>query len=379
MARARRGHDRARVLLARHRRPRLRPRLARPTAAGRALAAQEVASARARRGRRRAHAAASASRTASASPTSRSSTTVWQVTDDETLVAEGVVPLALAPGRSRELTIADRLTPADAGRRAAAAAQLPPRHGTRRWAKKGHEVAWEQIDVAAPSGRAAGSIQPTLDTLPDITEDETSVIVSGKRFRYRFDRKNGTLASMQVDGRELLASGPQPSLWRAPVWNETEAEWGSRPIVDQWRAAGLDRLRHTVSRFETARAGCRRADHGRIARPGRGRGRGLRESPRLHRLTRRRGPRRPRAPLQRVTAGLAAPRGPAAQRRPRPAPARAGTAADRSRPSPTARRAPRWASTRARSMTSTSRTSCRRTTATRPTCAGRRSPTARGA
>ncbi len=181
-------------------------------------------------------------------------TTVWQVTDDETLVAEGVVPLALAPGRSRELTVpigSHPLTPG-AERRLLLSFRLPRDTG---WAKKGHEVAWEQIEVAAPSGRAAGSIQPTLDTLPDITEDETSVIVSGKRFRYRFDRKNGTLASMQVEGRELLASGPQPSLWRAPVWNETEAEWGSRPIVDQWRAAGLDRLRHTVSRFETARTG----------------------------------------------------------------------------------------------------------------------------
>ena len=32
-------------------------------------------------------------------------TTVWQLTDDEKVLAEGTLPLALPPGRSREVVV----------------------------------------------------------------------------------------------------------------------------------------------------------------------------------------------------------------------------------------------------------------------------------
>jgi beta-galactosidase len=45
---------------------------------------------------------------------------------------------------------------------------------------------------------------------------------------------------------ELLKSGPVLNAWRAPTSNETERDWGRPPIADQWRKAGLDRLKNRV-------------------------------------------------------------------------------------------------------------------------------------
>ena len=178
-------------------------------------------------------------------------TTVWQLTDDEKAVAEGTLALALAPGRSREVTVpigSHTVTPG-AQRRLLVSFRLARDTA---WAMKGHEVAWEQFDVGQPS---LPLVPQSTSTPLSVTDEANAVVVAGQGFTYRFDRTLGTLASMQVDGHELLASGPRPSLWRAPVWNETETDWGGVPIVKQWRDAGLDRLQHTVSRVATSREG----------------------------------------------------------------------------------------------------------------------------
>ena len=179
-------------------------------------------------------------------------TTVWQLSEDDKVLGEGVLPLALAPGRSREVVvpIGAHTMPAPGSERRLLLSFRLSRDTA--WAKKGHEVAWEQIDL--PARPAVPAARPAEAPLT-VRDDAGALVVEGKGFAYRFDRKQGSLVSMLVDGRELLAAGPQPSVWRAPVWNETEADWGPAPIVEQWRDAGLDRLRHTVSRFDSAREG----------------------------------------------------------------------------------------------------------------------------
>ncbi|WP_248907382.1 beta-galactosidase small subunit [Halocatena marina] len=72
-----------------------------------------------------------------------------------------------------------------------------------------------------------------------------TITVSGSGFEYTFDKTSG-LTSMKHDGRELLVSGrgPRFNVWRTPISNEN-VSWGSAE-VEEWRAAGLDRLDHTV-------------------------------------------------------------------------------------------------------------------------------------
>ena len=175
--------------------------------------------------------------------------TSWQVSDDGRVVAEGQMPLALAPGQSRTMTVPMGVPPPAPGAERHLLVSVRLAHDTP-WAMAGHEVAWEQFEMGvlapAEAPRTAGGQALTW------REEGGAVIVEGKGFTYRFDRASGTLASMRIEGRELLAAGPQPSLWRAPTWNETEREWGGVPIVDQWRDAGLDRLQHRVSRMDVS-------------------------------------------------------------------------------------------------------------------------------
>jgi beta-galactosidase/beta-glucuronidase len=115
------------------------------------------------------------------------------------------------------------------------------------WAEAGHEVAWEQFQVAfdvpqAPSLRVAD--MPALE----MEETEVGVTVRGVDFRLVFDSQTGTLASWQHAGRELLARGPLLNAWRALTDND-RGGWRGRS-VDDWLAAGLDRLQHQVRAVE---------------------------------------------------------------------------------------------------------------------------------
>jgi beta-galactosidase len=80
-----------------------------------------------------------------------------------------------------------------------------------------------------------------------VRETAGFVSVSGEHFRYTFDRRMGTLASMVYNGEELLASGPKLDVWRAPLNNETDP-WGTQ-ISLQWRKTGLNRLESGVESF----------------------------------------------------------------------------------------------------------------------------------
>jgi beta-galactosidase len=179
-------------------------------------------------------------------------TTIWQFSADERVLSEGTLALSLPPGRSRDVIVPMGLHKSAPGAERRLLLSVRLSRDTA-WAKAGHEVAWEQIDVTPRSPTMA--VAATSAPLLSLRDEPGAVVIEGGGFTYRFDRTLGTLSSMLVDGRELLASGPRPSFWRAPVWNETEPDWGPAPVVRQWRETGLDRLRHTVSRFDTTREG----------------------------------------------------------------------------------------------------------------------------
>jgi beta-galactosidase/beta-glucuronidase len=117
------------------------------------------------------------------------------------------------------------------------------------WAEAGHEVAWEQFQVPfstpqAPVLRVAG--MPALE----MEETADGVTVRGADFGLVFDKRTGTLASWQHAGRDLLARGPLLNVWRAPTDNDRSG--GMVRAVEDWRAAGLDRLQHQVRGVEAS-------------------------------------------------------------------------------------------------------------------------------
>ena len=141
----------------------------------------------------------------------------------DTVALEGVPMIRLGPGSESMLNITFR-TREDA--------PLVP---------AGHVVAWNQLHIThtrPEEGPLPGRPLRTQDSRGDIQ-------VSGDDFTLRFDRGTGTLASMRLNGRELLLSGPAPNFWRAPTDNDYGSGFPVRSGV--WRFAGRPPGRHLDS------------------------------------------------------------------------------------------------------------------------------------
>ncbi|GAB3541100.1 beta-galactosidase, LacZ type [Spirosoma fluminis] len=108
------------------------------------------------------------------------------------------------------------------------------------WAPAAHEVASGQFPVRVTS--------PTLpvmgmNRIPVVkaTTSSTNVTVRGKDFALVFDKATGSLSQWIVRGKNLLAKGLQPSIWRVPTDNDEGG--GNRSFAARWRRAGLDTVK----------------------------------------------------------------------------------------------------------------------------------------
>ncbi|MBN1422192.1 MAG: DUF4981 domain-containing protein [Planctomycetes bacterium] len=177
----------------------------------------------------------------------------WTLSAEDRILEEGSLALATPPGTSEVVTIPfarpERLPRVEHR----LAVRFALRDATA-WAPAGHEVAWEQFPletatlVGPPPPRGSGDLT--------VREETREVIIDGAGFRYVFDKGTGTLASIRLgDGKEFLKAGPTFNAWRAPTANEEEREWGGAPIANEWRKAGLDRLRMDVRDISVNAAG----------------------------------------------------------------------------------------------------------------------------
>jgi len=102
----------------------------------------------------------------------------------------------------------------------------------------GWVVARNQFVVNDYSARITGKLKAA-----GTEETETSVIVSGRRFKAVFDKQTGLLTSYRVDGTEYIenGAGPRPFFWRAPIDNDYGARLPKR--LSAWREASYRELR----------------------------------------------------------------------------------------------------------------------------------------
>jgi beta-galactosidase len=189
----------------------------------------------------------------------------WQLTADGVVLQEGHLDVEVPPleGRTIRIPFDPPETEAGARYRLGLIFTLP---ADTAWAARGHEVAWEQLDLPFAAGEP-----PTLDleAMPplEVEEIEGRMVVRGRGFAYGFDRDAGGLSSITVDGVELLEQGPRANVWRAPLANERDA-WGlhrgrlsthregmGNDIANGWRSIGLDRLSHVVESVSMRRKG----------------------------------------------------------------------------------------------------------------------------
>ncbi|WP_075186609.1 glycoside hydrolase family 2 TIM barrel-domain containing protein [Teredinibacter haidensis] len=72
-----------------------------------------------------------------------------------------------------------------------------------------------------------------------VVNKKSGVTVSGKGFRYGFDKQLGKLNSINYAGRELLLSQPRPNFWRAPVDNDFDIE-SYHTSLSKWQNVGKE-------------------------------------------------------------------------------------------------------------------------------------------
>jgi beta-galactosidase len=128
------------------------------------------------------------------------------------------------------------------------------------WAEAGHEIAWEQFQLPT----RAVSLASADIKLPPVGIEETpeTIIIKGKDFHYVMDTRTGEFLRMYYKDADLIKSGLNLSVWRAPLANDMDP-WGSaefhrmnftpglgRSIDNQLRTLGFNSLEPRVDEIK---------------------------------------------------------------------------------------------------------------------------------
>jgi beta-galactosidase/beta-glucuronidase len=123
------------------------------------------------------------------------------------------------------------------------------------WAKAGHELGWEQFELArstgvGPRGKARASAAGDRSPALHLSQSQNTIIVSTADTQVMFNGEDGKLNSLRHKGRELIVMPPRLNFWRAPTDNDI-GTYGRERMMFTWRDAGLDRLEETVYSVRT--------------------------------------------------------------------------------------------------------------------------------
>lgn len=181
----------------------------------------------------------------------------WTIKTEGDILEEGEFSISLAPGDTSDFKISYTPPEAEPGREYWLNISFKQPQETS-WSPAGFEVAWAQFKL--PFSTPA---EKTLTSgVVQLNENENYIIVTGEKFNYQLQKKDGMLSSMQYDGEEILKQGPHLNTWRAPVaneidpwnsWNYESLErtpgWG-KSVDNHWRTAGVDSLIHEVESIQ---------------------------------------------------------------------------------------------------------------------------------
>ena len=168
----------------------------------------------------------------------------WELAVDGKAVARGKLPaLKTAPGKRETLRLPITPPAMRPGQECFLAVRFFAAKPTA-WCAAGHEVAWEQIAMPfrATERRARrAAVQAPALTLE---QDDRRIVVRGATFQVAASKESGLLESLRWNGQELLASGPQLNVWRAPTDNDGIKSWSGQDgkPLGRWLDAGLNDL-----------------------------------------------------------------------------------------------------------------------------------------
>ena len=112
------------------------------------------------------------------------------------------------------------------------------------WCKSGHEIGWDQIELpvdlkALPPPVEGETLQPLA-----LERNNDSFAVKNDTLQLIASSKTGRIESLCWKGHELLVSGPEVQIWRAPTDNDGIKGWTGQDskALGRWLAVGLDQL-----------------------------------------------------------------------------------------------------------------------------------------
>ena len=180
----------------------------------------------------------------------------WELTVDGRRVQRGTLDLPdVAPGGNARAELGLVVPVVEPGQEAHLTIRVTRGHATA-WSAAGHEVAWDQLVVPAPTSRIAVRPLPRRGAVTsERVADDRQVVTVGP-VAVGVDLVAGTVASIGWHGREVLTAPVQAEIWRAPIDNDgfKLMDWIEPRVLDRWQAWGLDALRRTSGGAKVSRA-----------------------------------------------------------------------------------------------------------------------------
>jgi beta-galactosidase len=207
----------------------------------------------------------------------------WQLQANGKSIQQGKLTLATQPLSKEEITIPFSQIAWQPGVDYHLLVSFSLRNNTL-WAKAGHEIAFEQFLIQSLPALPKKQTETGLA----IEEAGERLTVSGRDFKYVFDKESGGLSSLVYMDKELIRRGGRMNVWRAPLANEMD-QWGFRAgdglnsregfgrfVATDWYSVGLDRLSHQCIAFNHYKTGGKAVVEIRdVMRPVTGRGAGF--------------------------------------------------------------------------------------------------------
>ncbi|MBO4754316.1 MAG: DUF4981 domain-containing protein, partial [Bacteroidales bacterium] len=174
--------------------------------------------------------------------------TIWQLQEDGDVLQEGTLQLDIEPLTRQVVRVPFDMPQIKPGKdyRLLISTRL---RNEELWAPKGHEVAFDQLDLpwhqeVIASDKAVGEVH--------LEQSDDAIRVVGKDFAYTFSA-DGELHSIRVAGEELLNEPLRLNVWRAPVASELDGwcsgsinytkreDWNGQWISNEWFSNRLDK------------------------------------------------------------------------------------------------------------------------------------------
>ena len=184
----------------------------------------------------------------------------WELMEDERVLQSGTLSMNTAPLSREQIIIPYTKPNISPGKEY----RLLIRSTIKKdeiWAKVGHEVSWDEIELFDWNQPAARMTPKQDDQAPMQEIQGNQLIVTGKSFRYIFNREEGQLISLAFDGVEMLKAPLKLNIWRAPLANELDSWNASSANRSKWKegygftiatemySAGVDKLTHQPLSF----------------------------------------------------------------------------------------------------------------------------------